>query len=183
MHVLVAYASRHGATRGIAERIADRLNGQAVAADARAVSSVRDLSSYDAFVIGSAAYMYHWLREAEDFTRRNRALLATRPVWIFSSGPIGTDTVDKAGRDVLVTSEPKEWPELKASLHPRGARIFFGAFDPSAPAVGLAERFMQHLPASARNAMPAGDFRDWPLIDAWADEIATQLASPVGGTR
>jgi menaquinone-dependent protoporphyrinogen oxidase len=183
MHVLVAYASRHGATRGIAERIADRLNSQGVVSEARAVSSVRDLSSYDAFVIGSAAYMYHWLKEAGDFTRRNRALLATRPVWIFSSGPIGTDMVDKAGRDVLVTSEPKEWPELNASLHPRGARIFFGAFDPSAPAIGLAERFMQHMPASARDAMPAGDFRDWPLIEAWADEIATQLGSPFGTTH
>lgn len=180
MHVLVAYASRHGATRGIAERIADRLNSHGVPAEARAVSSVGDLARYDAFVIGSAAYMYHWLREAGDFARRNRALLATRPVWIFSSGPIGTDRVDKAGRDVLATSEPKEWPELSASLHPRDARIFFGAFDPSAPPVGLAERFMQHLPASARDAMPAGDFRDWPLIEAWADEIADQLGSPTG---
>lgn len=183
MLVLVAYASRHGATRGIAERIAQRLGSRGIVAEARPVSSVRDVSSYDAFVIGSAAYMYHWLREAGDFTRRNRALLATRPVWIFSSGPIGTDTVDKAGRDVLVTSEPKEWPELNSSLHPRGASIFFGAFDPSAPAIGLAEQFMQHMPASARDAMPAGDFRDWPAIEAWADEIAAQLGSPVGETH
>jgi len=183
MHVLVAYASRHGATRGIAERIADRLSSHGVVAEAREVSSARGLPSYDAFVIGSAAYMYHWLKEAADFARRNRALLATRPVWIFSSGPIGTDMVDKAGQDVLVTSEPKEWPELNASLRPRGARIFFGAFDPSAPAIGLAERFMQHMPASARNAMPAGDFRDWPLIEAWADEIATRLGSPAGTTH
>jgi menaquinone-dependent protoporphyrinogen oxidase len=39
----------------------------------------------------------------------------------------------------------------------------------------MAERFMHLMPASARNAMPAGDFRDWPAIDAWAAEIAGAL--------
>ena len=180
MHVLVAYASRHGSTRGIAERIAARLIQQGIGAEARPVSAVRDVPSYDAFVIGAAAYMFHWLKEAGEFTHRNRALLATRPVWIFSSGPIGTDRLDKAGRDVLVTSEPKEWPELHEALHPRGARVFFGAFDPAAPPIGLAERFMQHLPAGARNEMPSGDFRDWPVIDGWADEIASQLGTVAG---
>ncbi len=37
------------------------------------------------------------------------------------------------------------------------------------------------MPA-ARNALPKGDFRDWPAIDAWADEIAHELA-PVAGSR
>ena len=33
---------------------------------------------------------------------------------------------------------------------------------------------MKLMPA-ARNAMPSGDFRDWPAIDAWADQIAAAL--------
>jgi menaquinone-dependent protoporphyrinogen oxidase len=43
------------------------------------------------------------------------------------------------------------------------------------------------MPA-ARDALPSGDFRDWPAIDAWADEIADALgaakpaASPPGVT-
>ena len=36
--------------------------------------------------------------------------------------------------------------------------------------------FMRVLPA-ARNALPAGDFRDWPAIEAWAEGIATELQS------
>ncbi len=35
---------------------------------------------------------------------------------------------------------------------------------------------MALLPA-ARSALPKGDFRDWPAIDAWADEIAHDLAA------
>ncbi len=33
----------------------------------------------------------------------------------------------------------------------------------------------------ARDALPAGDFRDWDAIEAWAHEIATELAGPVAG--
>ncbi len=183
MRVLVAYASRHGATRGIAERIADRLRQDGLEVDVRRAEQVRDVGAYDAFVVGSAAYMFRWLDEATRFVRRNRQALATRPVWLFSSGPLGTDLVDAKGRDMLVTSEPKEFEEFRVPLRPRDERVFFGALDPDAPPVGLAERFMRHMPASARDALPAGDFRDWPAIDAWADGIATALAAPATATH
>lgn len=179
MRVLVAYASRHGATKGIAERIADRLRHAGIAAEACRASDVRDIAPYDAVVVGSAAYMFHWLKEAIQFVGRHRARLAARPVWLFSSGPVGTDRVDAKGRDVLVSSEPREFLELRGTLRPRGERVFFGAWDPTAPPVGLAERFVRHLPATARDAMPVGDFRDWPAIEAWADEIAADLAAAV----
>ena len=176
MSVLVAYASRHGATQGIAERIAGRLRKHDVEAEAVRASDVADVSAYDAFVVGSAAYMFHWLADASRFVQRNQATLAARPVWLFSSGPLGIDLVDAKGRDVLIASEPKEFAELRATLHPRGEQVFFGAFDLSAPPIGLAERFSRHLPAVVRNAMPVGDFRDWAAIDAWADGISGQLA-------
>jgi menaquinone-dependent protoporphyrinogen oxidase len=181
MTVLVTYATRHGSTTGIAERITDRLREAGVAAECRSIANVRDLEPYDAFVIGAAAYMFHWLKDATKFAKRNRELLATRPVWLFSSGPVGTDLVDKEGRDVLETTRPKEFAELVPMLHARGERIFFGAWDPSAPPIGLAERFMHLLPAAP--AMPSGDFRDWPAIDAWAAEIAADLARGASTNR
>ncbi len=178
MNVLVAYASRHGATQGIAERIAERLTRDSLVAEALEVEQVHDASTYDAVIVGSAAYMFHWLKAATRFVERNRAILASRPLWIFSSGPLGTDRVDAKGRDQLISSEPKEFADLWTRLRPRGQRVFFGALDPSAPPVGLAERFMRWMPAAA-NALPVGDFRDWAAIDAWADEIATQLGGSV----
>jgi len=174
MRVLVAYASRHGATKGIAERIAESLRGAELKAEARSVKEIRDVAGYDAFVIGSAAYMFHWLKEATQFAKRHRAVLAARPLWLFSSGPLGTALVDEQGRDVFETTRPKEFDELEASLHPRGTRIFFGAWDPEAPPIGMAERLMRVAPAS-KTAIPGGDFRDWAAIDAWAAEIAGEL--------
>jgi len=57
----------------------------------------------------------------------------------------------------------------------RSPQVFFGAYDPDAAPVGLAERFVRHVPA-AQDAMPAGDFRDWPAIEAWAAQIASELS-------
>ena len=176
MSILVTYASRHGSTRGIAERIAERLRANGLAADVRPAAEVRDAARYDAFVVGCAAYMFHWLKDATTFVKRNRALLEQRPTWLFSSGPVGTDTVDKQGRDVLETTIPKEFPELRDAIHPRGEKVFFGAMDPGAKPVGFAERFVSLMPAG-KDALPKGDFRDWPAIEAWADQIAHDLAA------
>jgi menaquinone-dependent protoporphyrinogen oxidase len=177
MRILVTYATRHGATRGIAERIAQWLRRPGIEVDLASVEATGDIDAYDAFVIGSAAYMGGWLQDATRFVREHQAILATRPVWLFSSGPVGTETVDAKGRDVVAASRPKEFAEFESTIHPRDARIFFGAFDPDAEPIGLAERLgsvFLRMPA-VRKELPAGDFRDWPAIEAWADAISGQL--------
>jgi menaquinone-dependent protoporphyrinogen oxidase len=184
MQVLVAYASRHGATQGIAERIAETLRAKGLEADARPAASVKDAARYDAFVVGSAAYMTHWMKEARAFVDRNRATMAAHPVWLFSSGPIGSEPVNEKGVDQKVASMPKEAPDLVAAVGARDFHIFFGAYDPDREPVGLAERlggwFISRMPA-ARDAIPSGDFRDWPEIEAWATGIARDLEQvPVG---
>jgi menaquinone-dependent protoporphyrinogen oxidase len=175
MNVLVTYATRHGATAGIASRIADSLTAAGHDARAVPVEDVTDLAGYQAVVLGSAAYMFHWLKPAVRFARRH-ADLAARPVWLFSSGPLGTDQVDAQGQDVRISTRPKEWDELVPLICPRGEAVFFGAYDPTAPAIGLGETLMRHMPAAAKT-LPAGDFRDWDAIENWATEIATALSA------
>jgi menaquinone-dependent protoporphyrinogen oxidase len=177
MKVLVAFATRHGATKGIAERIARTLEPRGHDVTLQPAEQVRAVAGYDAFIVGGAAYAGHWLKEATGFVREHRAVLASRPVWLFSSGPIGTDLVDAKGRDVFETARPAEFAELAESIHPRDEAIFFGAFDPDAKPIGLMERIgapFMRMPA-VRQAMPAGDFRDWPRIEAWAEGIALEL--------
>ncbi|GAA4409283.1 flavodoxin domain-containing protein [Fodinibacter luteus] len=171
MKILVAYATRHGATAGIADRIAAVLSESGRPGEARPVEEVTSIDGYDAVVLGGAAYMLHWLKPAVKFARKHRAALASRPVWLFSSGPLGTDLVDKDGEDVLLSTRPKEFDELTELLHPRGEQVFFGAYDPDAKPIGLGECFVRHMPA-AQNTMPTGDFRDWAAIDSWARGIA-----------
>jgi menaquinone-dependent protoporphyrinogen oxidase len=178
MRILVAYASQHGATQGIAERIAEQLTAAGVDATAQPVSAAGDLARYDAFVIGSAAYIGHWQKEATEFARRNQAVLAKRPTWLFSSGPLGTEPTDAQGRDQR-EAEPNEIAELREAIHPRDHRVFFGALDPRK--LGFRDRAIRTLPAG-RALLPEGDFRDWADIEAWAGGIADELAPKTAAT-
>jgi len=182
MKVLVAYASRHGATEGIAERIAVTLERHGLQVTFRAADKVDSVDGFDAYVIGSAAYMFHWEKPAAELIRRHAAVLASHPLWLFSSGPVGTETVDKQGRDVRQASRPKEFAEFADLVHPRGEEVFFGVYDPERTDATLMERLVVKMPA-IREALPSGDFRDWPAIESWAEGIARELGesrSPVG---
>lgn len=82
-------ASKYGFTKGIAEFIAEKLQQQGTQAEVQQVDAVHNPGDYDAFVIGSAVCMEHWMKEAAEFVMRNRSILASRPVWLFSSDPLG----------------------------------------------------------------------------------------------
>jgi len=188
MKVLVTYATRHGATGGIAQRIAQTLERSGLEVALEPVEEASEPALYDAFVIGSAAYAGHWLKEASAFVRDHCDLLASRPVWLFSSGPTGTARVDDKGRDVFEAARPAEFGEFQAHIKPRAEKVFFGAYDPDAEPTNVAERFfkgfMKVMP-SVRDSLPSGDFREWPEIEAWAEKIAAELLPvPVtGATR
>jgi menaquinone-dependent protoporphyrinogen oxidase len=159
MNVLVAYASRHGATRGIAERIAGTLQARGLDVTIRAVKERGEPADYDAFVIGSAAYMFHWLGEATTFVRRHRELLVGRPVWLFSSGPLDPRL---ARADLPITPHGIEITEgLGAIAH----RTFGGRLAADAP-----------IDPQVLATHPIGDFRDWEAIRAYAAEIGAALS-------
>jgi menaquinone-dependent protoporphyrinogen oxidase len=173
MRVLVAVASRSGATAEIAERIAARLRAAGHQADAQRVADHPDVSAYEAVVVGSAVYIGRWEKAAVEFVQRNGRLLAERPTWLFSSGPLGADPLMN-GVDKL---EGAVTAEVVASLtevaKPREHRVFYGALDPRR--LGVGPRLMRMLPAG-RRLLEEGDFRNWADIESWADRIAGELA-------
>lgn len=173
-HVMVVYATRHGATRGIAEKLGETLRAEGLLATVRNATEDPDPRGADAIVFGSAAYMGKWLDEATGYIRRHRETLATRPTWLFSSGPVGDEVVDKNGKDLL--EAPPFLIRAAQDLSARGTRVFFGRWDPSDPPMNVAERLFRILPVS-KDVLPIGDFRDWSAIEGWARDIARELAS------
>ena len=151
-----------------------RLSAAGLQADVKPIKAVGDLAGYGAFVVGSAAYIGHWLPEAVEFVRANQAVLTNRPTWLFSSSPLGTEPMNGLTHDQRLAAEPKEMPELREAIRPRDHRVFCGALTPAK--LGLRDRAIRTLPAG-RALLPEGDFRDWPDIDAWAAGIASELAT------
>jgi menaquinone-dependent protoporphyrinogen oxidase len=181
MRILIAHASRYGSTRRIAERVAEILSQNGFETIVKPVQEAGDPARYDAVVIGSAVYYFHWMKRASSYVRRHRSALAKRPVWLFSSGPLGTKLTDDQGRDVRETTVPKEIAEFQEMIHPREHRVFFGAL--RANKLGLFHRLIFNMPANRDHALiPEGDFRDWKEIDAWAGEIAKALKAPSEAT-
>ena len=176
MKVLVAYASKYGATEGIAQRIGETLRQRGFEADVRRCKDVDEASGYDAYVVGSAAYAFNWRGSARKFVKRNAEALAAKPTWLFSSGPLGTETVDKEGNDVLKATEPKQFAAYEDLVHLRGKQVFRGAYHHDK--VRGVDRVVAWMPA-IRDALPEGDFREWDVIEAWAGSVADDL---VGST-
>jgi menaquinone-dependent protoporphyrinogen oxidase len=163
MRVLVAAASKHGGTTEIARAIGTALTEARLETDVKPVDEVTTLESYDAVVLGSGVYMGRWLEPAKRFVERNATALATRPVWLFSSGPLG-DPPKPAG-------EPADVLGYIERTHARDHRVFPGVLDKGA--LGLGERT---IVAAVR--APAGDYRPWDEVKTWALGIARELGHP-----
>lgn len=114
--VLVAYASAHGSTKGIAERIAARLSDREARVEVRPVGEVEDIDAYDSVILGSAVYGQSWIPDATAFLRRHADELALRRVWLFSVGSFG-DTYRGIGR--LMNREPRGIAQIQEAVHPR----------------------------------------------------------------
>ncbi|GAA4328555.1 flavodoxin domain-containing protein [Klenkia terrae] len=166
-HVLVATASRHGATAGIADRLVHLLQVSpaglrcGLRAVAIPVERQPDPALFDAVVLGSAVYAGRWLESARHYATEHASGLRGLPVWLFSSGPIGPRPFPPA--------DPYDVEPLAAVVGARSHRVFPGRLHedllgPEELAVVIAMR------------APTGDFRDWPAVGSWAAEIAEDVA-------
>lgn len=176
--MLVLYATSHGSTRGVAERLAARLLARGLPAEARAVTERVDVAGYAAVVVGSAVHGGKWLPEAAGFVAANAAVLRQRPVWLFSVSTLGDEeSMFRPGVARRLRGARGETPEiasLRSSLAARGHRNFAGAIARTDwPATGRA--FFRAMGGRY------GDHRNWAAIEAWADGIVAELAAGAVG--
>jgi len=158
--VLVAAASKHGATAEIADRIGERMREAGWDVTVASPDEVGSPGTYDAVVLGSAVYAGHWMSSAIELGARISGTTPRPPVWLFSSGPIG----DPPKPEV----DPVDAAKVMEQTGARGHRLFAGKLDRAA--LGFAEKAI----VVALRA-PDGDFRDWAEIESWADEIARAI--------
>lgn len=195
MSTLIVHASRHGATEGIAERIGAVLRAEGLDVVVLPAADMPDPRPFDAVVIGGGVYMGSWVKEGTKYIDRYADTLSTRPTWLFSCGPLPLPSDESKERKEPVDPiesafGPAEGPgsgghkaivALSDRIHPRDHVVFMGRFDPDDPPTNFPERVVRMLPM-VKSILPSGDFREWPVIEAWAHEIAAHLKAlvPVG---
>lgn len=158
--VLVAAASKHGATAQIAEHIGDVLRRRGCDVTVADTADLDAVAGYDAVVLGSAVYAGHWLADA---TQVAHLIADSRPrpaVWLFSSGPVGDPPKPH--------EDPVDVAAIVDATTARDHRLFAGKIDRSQ--LGFAERAIM-LAVRATE----GDFRDFDAITTWVNGIAKEL--------
>jgi menaquinone-dependent protoporphyrinogen oxidase len=160
MKVLVVFGSERGGTAGLAEMIGAAFRREGWIAEVRDAKVPGSAADADVVVVGGALYLNRWHRDARRFVREHRAQLSTRPVWLFSSGPL-----DRSARtgDVAAVAQVQA---LARDIEARGHMTFGGRLEPAAR--GLFVRAM------ARRS--SGDWRDEQHVAEWAREICGTMA-------
>ena len=165
-HILVAYASKYGATKEIAEKIGEVLTRNGEKVEVFPAEMVKDLTRFEAVILGSAIYVGKWPKESAQFLRVNEKSLADRQCWVFSSGPSGEG-------DPVALVEGKLVPsDLQATIdriHPHDVTVFNGNVNPEK--LNAIEKWA----IKSVVKKPFGDYRNWDAIESWADRIAATL--------
>ncbi|HEX6663904.1 MAG TPA: flavodoxin domain-containing protein [Gaiellaceae bacterium] len=157
-NVLVAYASKHGTTREVAESIAATLQQLGLDVEIEEAGRVRDIARYDALVVGGGLYTGKWHADARHLLKRHRHELAERRLAVFGMGPDSMDESKVAESRKQLDRALSATPELE----PIAVTIFGGALKPES----LRFPF---------NRLPAFDARDWDAIRSWATDVAAKL--------
>lgn len=166
MRVLVAYGSKNGGTAGLAEMIGEEIENvghEAQVQRARDVSDDADVADADAVIVAGALYARRWQPEARRFVERHRALLATKPVWLVSSGPLDDSAPGAAVPDT------RQLRRLVRQVGARGYATFGGRLTPHARGA-MARRLAKKR---------AGDWRNRDTVRRWVRAVCADLG-PAG---
>jgi menaquinone-dependent protoporphyrinogen oxidase len=162
MKVLVTAASKHRATAEIAAVIGAVLEAEKVDVDVRPPDDVGGLLGYDAVVLGSGVYAGHWLKPAKEFVNHHLSSLRERPVFLFSSGPVGAPPKE--------ADNPPEMRAAATTINAADQRVFGGRITGSQ--LGPFEKFIVGVVKA-----PLADDRPWDDIADWAKSIARYLTA------
>jgi menaquinone-dependent protoporphyrinogen oxidase len=166
-NILVAYASKTGSTTEVAQTIGDIFREDDVTVDVRPVKEIKDISPYQAVVLGTAIRMGKPMPEAVKFIQKHRDTLNQMPVACFSMGITLRDNTPENREKAMSYLTPL----LSQIDQPVGVEVFAGKVD-----YRKLSWFWRTM-ASYDNSgeMREGDWRDWDAIRAWALEIRPLL--------
>jgi menaquinone-dependent protoporphyrinogen oxidase len=169
--ILIAYGTKHGSTREVAEVLGDALSEHGLDVETLPAGEVRDVTRYAGVVVGGSLYMGRWHPESLAFVHHHALALSKVPFAVFAMGPRTLDPVEVSHSEEQLGHALAKVPQVD----PYAVAIFGGVVDPKKLRFPLSK-------------LPASDARDWARIRAWAGEVAAAFecgkpASNAGDAR
>jgi menaquinone-dependent protoporphyrinogen oxidase len=167
--ILVTFATCTGSTVGVAEAIGKTLSEGGALVDVLPMREVRDLSSYQAVVAGSAIQDKRWLPEAVQFIKTHQVELARKPFAAF----LVCMTLAMRNGNTYRPFVADFLAPVRALVKPVSEGLFAGVLDISKVPT-LRDRLMFRL-SVLFGVWTEGDHRDWKAIHAWAEGLRPKL--------
>ena len=160
--ILVAYGTRAGSTQEVAEAIGRSLREGDAEVDVVPAKAVKDLSTYQAAVIGSGIRINQPYGNVTRLIKKYHTALSHIPVAYFVVCLTMRD--DTPASRAEANGYLKPMYQQAADVKPTSVGLFAGEYDPKKVSF-----FMNFIMSSAK--LPQGDFRDWNAIRQWAESL------------
>lgn len=146
MKVLIAYTTKKGSTREVAERIGEVLESKGMEVKVADIKEKPEVEGYDAAIVGAPIMMGSLLHRAPRFVKKHLNYLADKPFACFALG--GTLAEDTEENRAIMLEKLKK---ITDKIVPVDIGLFGGRYDENR------------------------DYRDWQKITAWAEGLAAKL--------
>ncbi|MDX6715904.1 MAG: menaquinone-dependent protoporphyrinogen oxidase [Baekduia sp.] len=172
--VLVLYASTHGHTAKIAERIGATLREQRVDARVSRTGAAVDPTGLDGIVVGASIHRGHHQKEILDWISEHRTTLGAMPSAFFSVSLTAAEDSDEArattGALIDEVVEATGWT-------PATTAAFAGAlqFEKYNLPTRVLMRLIAHRQDPHIDVHVDTDYTDWAVVDRFAHDFATSV--------
>ncbi|MBD3284909.1 hypothetical protein GF359_00940 [candidate division WOR-3 bacterium] len=146
MKVLIAYTTKKGSTREVAEKIGKVLESEGIEVQLSDLKDKPEPDGYDATIIGAPVIMGNILHRAPRFVKKHLKTLEQKPFACFAlGGMLAEDTSDNREKMLVILSK------ITGLIKPAAIGLFGGKYDDDR------------------------DYRNWDKISSWADELVEKI--------